>query len=115
MLLSCDNGSMTYHGYVAMQGRGVVSLPAELRRRLGLDAEGAQMEVTEREDGVIELRPTIPVPAEQAWFWADRWQQREREVDAYIAAGAVTSHESTDDFLSALDTLADSSTGQSAS
>jgi AbrB family looped-hinge helix DNA binding protein len=106
--------SMTYHGYLALQGRGVVTLPAELRRRLGLDAEGAQMEVTEREDGVIELRPTLPVPAEQAWFWSDRWQRREREVDAYVAAGAVTSYESTDDFLSALDSLADDRTTGSA-
>jgi hypothetical protein len=68
------------------------------------------MEITEREDGVIELRPTVPVPAEQAWFWTDRWQRREREVDAYVAAGVVSSHESTDDFLSSLDALADDST-----
>jgi AbrB family looped-hinge helix DNA binding protein len=107
---------MTYHGYLALQGRGVVTLPAELRRRLGLDAEGAQMEVTEREDGVIELRPTVPVPAEQAWFWTERWQRRERDVDAYVLAGAVATHESTDDFLSALDALADdSATGSVAS
>lgn len=97
------NQAMGYHGYVAMQGRGVVSLPVELRRRLGLDADGAQMEVTERDDGVIELRPTVPVPAEQAWFWTDRWQRREREVDAFVEAGAVTSYESTDDFLASLD------------
>lgn len=98
---------MTYHGYVAVQGRGVVALPAELRRRLGLDAAGAQMEITEREDGVLELRPTVAVPADQAWFWTERWQQREREVDAHVAAGEVTMHESTDDFLTALDELAE--------
>jgi bifunctional DNA-binding transcriptional regulator/antitoxin component of YhaV-PrlF toxin-antitoxin module len=96
---------MTYHGYVALQGRGVVALPAELRRRLGLDAVGAQMEVTEREDGVIELRPTVPVPADQAWFWSQRWQAREREVDAHVGAGDVVSYESTGDFLRALDAL----------
>ncbi|SEH84328.1 MULTISPECIES: AbrB family transcriptional regulator [unclassified Leifsonia] len=98
---------MTYHGYVAVQGRGVVALPAELRRRLGLDAAGAQMEITEREDGVLELRPTVAVPANQAWFWTERWQQREREVDAHVAASEVTLHESTDDFLTALDELAE--------
>jgi bifunctional DNA-binding transcriptional regulator/antitoxin component of YhaV-PrlF toxin-antitoxin module len=98
---------MTYHGYVAVQRRGVVALPAELRHRLGLDADGAQMEITEREDGVLELRPTVAVPADQAWFWTDRWQQREREVDAHVDAGEVTVHESTDDFLAALDELAE--------
>ena len=98
---------MAFHGYVALQGRGVVALPAELRRRLGLDVDGAQMEVTEREDGVIELRPTVPVPADQAWFWAERWQQREREVDQYVADGRTTSYESAEDFLSALESAAD--------
>ena len=96
---------MSYHGYVAVQGRGVVALPAELRRRHGLDQVGAQMEVTEREDGVIELRPTVAVPADQAWFWTERWQQREREVDAHLAADEVSTDQSTDDFLGALDSL----------
>src|SRR3954447_3857447 len=100
---------MSYHGYVSLQGRGVVALPAELRRKLGLDSAGAQMEITEREDGVIELRPTIAVPADQAWFWSDRWQQREREVDSYVADDDVTTHASTDDFLASLDALADES------
>ncbi|MFF2052952.1 AbrB/MazE/SpoVT family DNA-binding domain-containing protein [Leifsonia sp. NPDC058194] len=97
---------MTFHGFVAMQGRGLVALPAELRRRRGLDGAGVQMEITEREDGVIELRPTVPVPADQAWFWTDRWQQREREVDEHVAAGAISTDASTDDFLASLDQLA---------
>ena len=56
---------MTFHGYVGMQSRGVVALPAEVRRRLRLDEPGAQVEITERDDGVLELRPSLPVPAEQ--------------------------------------------------
>ncbi|GAA0433223.1 AbrB/MazE/SpoVT family DNA-binding domain-containing protein [Leifsonia naganoensis] len=103
---------MSYHGFVAIQGRGVVALPAELRRRHGLDEAGVQMEITERDDGVIELRPTIPVPADQAWFWAERWQQREREVDAHIAAGDLSTDASTDDFLATLDALADEETSE---
>ena len=96
---------MAFHGYVAVQSRGVVALPAELRRRLHLDVDGAQMEITERADGVLELRPTIPVPVDQAWFWSERWQQREREVDEYLVAGEILTSESTDDFLSDLDAM----------
>lgn len=44
--------------------------------------------MTERADGVIELRAALPVPADQRWFWAARWQKREREVDAHVAAAA---------------------------
>jgi AbrB family looped-hinge helix DNA binding protein len=84
---------MAFHGYVGVQSRGVVALPAEVRRRLHLDEPGAQVEITEREDGVLELRPALPVRADQRWFWTERWQEREHEVDAHIAAGEVTVHE----------------------
>ena len=64
-----------------------------------------QLELTERADGVLELRAALPVPAEQRWFWTDRWQQRERAVDDHVAAGETTVHESTEDFLTHLDAL----------
>lgn len=94
-----------FHGYVGVQRRGLIALPTELRRRLHLDEPGAQLEVTERPDGVVELRPSLPVAADQAWFWTERWQEREREVDEHIAAGRVTVHEDGDSFLAHLDTL----------
>ena len=96
----------TWHGYIGMQRRGVIALPADLRQRLHLDEPGAQVEITERPDGVLELRPALPVPADQAWFWTEQWQQREREVDEQIAAGRATVHDSADDLLAHLDRLA---------
>ena len=44
----------------------------------------------ERDDGRIELVPVVAVPADQAWFWTDRWQAMEREADADIATGRAT-------------------------
>jgi bifunctional DNA-binding transcriptional regulator/antitoxin component of YhaV-PrlF toxin-antitoxin module len=99
---------MVFHGYVAMQSRGLVALPAELRRRLHLDEPGAQVEITEREDGVLELRPALPVQADQRWFWGDRWQQRERDVDEHVAAGEVTVHPDGDALLTHVDGLGSS-------
>ncbi|WP_197517509.1 AbrB/MazE/SpoVT family DNA-binding domain-containing protein [Microbacterium karelineae] len=98
-----------FHGYVGVQRRGLIALPTELRQRLHLDEPGAQLEVTERPDGVVELRPSLPIPADQAWFWTERWQRREREVDAHVAAGDVTTFDSGDDFLAHLDQVADDS------
>ncbi len=95
-----------YHGYVSLQRRGVVALPAEVRERMHLDEPGAQLEVTEREDGVLELRAALPVPADQAWFWTQRWQEREREVDGLVAAGQVAVHDDVDDFLAHVDDVA---------
>ncbi|WP_062378465.1 AbrB/MazE/SpoVT family DNA-binding domain-containing protein [Demequina pelophila] len=97
--------SASFHGYVGVQRRGLIALPTDLRRRLHLDEPGAQVEVTERSDGVIELRPALPVDAAQAWFWTERWQEREREVDDHVAAGRVTVHSDGDDFLAHLDRL----------
>ncbi len=96
---------MTFHGYIGVQSRGVVALPAEVRRRLHLDEPGAQVEITERDDGVLELRSSLPVPADQLWFWTERWQQREREVDDHVAAGRVAVHQDGDALLEHLDQL----------
>lgn len=77
-------------------------MPPEVRKRLLLDSPGAQVEVTEREDGVIELRPQVPVPASQVWFWTDAWQARERQADEDLAAGRVTSYDDGESFLASL-------------
>lgn len=100
---------MSFHGYLSVQSRGVVALPAGLRRRLGLDEPGAQLEITERDDGVLEMRAAVPVPADQKWFWTKRWQERELEVDEHAAAGRVTVHDDGDALLTHIASLTDES------
>jgi bifunctional DNA-binding transcriptional regulator/antitoxin component of YhaV-PrlF toxin-antitoxin module len=90
-----------YH--VALQARGTLALPAEIRKRHHLDDPGAQVRVVERDDGVIELHPLASVPADQRWFWTERWQRMEREADEDVAAGRVRVCEDVDDLLAALD------------
>ena len=94
--------------FVALQRRGVIAIPADIRKRHHLDEPGAQVELVERPDGVIELRPQLPHPAEQQWFWTERWQAMEREADEDVVAGRVQTHESADEFLAHLDTLGNS-------
>ncbi|CAN5192110.1 hypothetical protein BH20ACT8_BH20ACT8_03700 [soil metagenome] len=93
--------------HVSVQARGTIALPPRVRRRYGLDQPGAQVRLVERPDGVIELHPLVAVPADQAWFWTDRWQTMEREADADIAAGRVTVTDGSDEFLAALDAVAE--------
>lgn len=88
-----------------MQSRGTVALPPGLRKKYALDQPGAQVEVTEREDGVIEVRPLIAVPATQAYFWSEDWQAREHEVDLHLARAESSEHADVDAFLSHLDAL----------
>ena len=75
---------------LTVQSRGTLALPADLRRRLHLDGPDAQVKLIEHEDGHIELIPVVAVPADQAWFWTDRWQAMEREADADVLAGRTT-------------------------
>jgi bifunctional DNA-binding transcriptional regulator/antitoxin component of YhaV-PrlF toxin-antitoxin module len=93
-----------FHGFVAVQSRGLLALPKQLRERYGLDQPGAQVEITEH-NGRLELRPVLPVSADQAWFWSDRWQAAERAVDAHVAAGEVTTHASPEDFLAHIESI----------
>ena len=89
--------------HIAMQQRGVLTLPSDLRKRYHLDRPGAQVHVVERSDGVIELHPELPVAADQVWFWTDRWQHLEREADADIAADRVATFDGVEDLLADLE------------
>lgn len=91
------------HEFVAVQKRGVATIPASVRRRLHLDEPGAQLEILETPDGRFEIRGVLPVDAEQAWFWTERWQAMEREADADVAAGRVARSGSVEELLAELD------------
>ena len=88
---------------LTVQSRGTVALPAELRRRLRLDDENAQVRLIEHDDGRVELVPVVAVPADQSWFWSDRWQAMEREADADAAAGRFTVVDGVEGLISHLD------------
>jgi bifunctional DNA-binding transcriptional regulator/antitoxin component of YhaV-PrlF toxin-antitoxin module len=104
---------LAYHGFVSIQSRGTLALPPALRKRYGLDKPGSQVEITEREDGVLELRPAVAVPTSEAWFWDERWQAGEREVDANYAAGQFDTFADAEDFMEHLTVLdAEASAGE---
>ena len=90
---------------MGVQSRGTIALPAELRRRYHLDEQGAQVEITERDDGVLELRPALPVPADQRWFWTPEWQTKEIGADEDLSAGRVESFESSAALIEALERI----------
>ncbi len=91
--------------FVAVQARGTIALPADLRRRMHLDEPGAQVQIIEHQDGHIELQPVLPIPADQAWFWTERWQAGEREADEDIAAGRVSHAMDVDEFIAHLERM----------
>ena len=95
----CHNVFMSI--YVNVRDRGQISLPASTRKRFHLDEPGAQVEIIERE-GEIVLRPMLPIPADQAWFWTKEWQKGERIADEEAAAGTGNVYNSGEEFLDSL-------------
>ena len=47
----------------------------------------------------------MAVRSDQAWFWTERWQKMEREVDEQIERGDVRTFDSTEEFSDWLETL----------
>jgi bifunctional DNA-binding transcriptional regulator/antitoxin component of YhaV-PrlF toxin-antitoxin module len=99
-------GMGNYHGYAAIQGGGTVALPVEQRRKYGLDEPGAQLEVIERSDGVIELRPTLPVPLGEMWFWGRGHQAAELGAEKDLAADRFRTFDDEKSFLADLAEMA---------
>jgi antitoxin MazE len=90
---------------LTVQSRGTFVLPAAVRRRHHLDGPDAQIKLIEQDDGRLEIVPVVSVPADQAWFWTERWQKMEREAEADISAGRTSTVDGLDGMLGHLDSL----------
>jgi bifunctional DNA-binding transcriptional regulator/antitoxin component of YhaV-PrlF toxin-antitoxin module len=102
-LLHCGYAAVVKTYVLTVQSRGTVALPADLRRRLRLDQPDAQIKLIEQDDGRVELVPVVAIPADQAWFWTDRWQAMEREADDAVAAGRTVVVDGLEGLLDAFD------------
>jgi AbrB family looped-hinge helix DNA binding protein len=87
--------------YTTLRKKGSLTIPAAVRKAARLD-EGDPVYVTLTEEGIL-LKPQKLIDATQAWFWESSWQLREREADEDLAAGRTVRHDSSEQFLSALD------------
>lgn len=88
--------------HATLRAKGQLTIPSEIRRAAHLE-ENAPVVMTVTREGVL-LRPAKLVPADQAWFWTERWQRMEREADASFAAGRHKSFDDVESFLADLDT-----------
>jgi len=77
-----------------------LTLPAEVRKRLGLKI-GDLVEIAVKGYKLI-LSPKRAVDLEDAWFWSDRWQEAEREVDEHLKAGRVKRTRSIEELIRTL-------------
>jgi hypothetical protein len=53
------------------------------------------------------MNPTQVIHPDQAWFWCERWQSMEQEVNQDISEGEMLKFETVDDLFDYLDDTAD--------
>ncbi|MEK7817324.1 MAG: AbrB/MazE/SpoVT family DNA-binding domain-containing protein [Actinomycetota bacterium] len=80
--------------------KGQITLPARLRRRLGL-AEGDFVEVEETPEGIL-LKPRKLIDADQSYFWTEGWQKGELAADRDIEGGRYEVFDEVDDLIDSL-------------
>jgi AbrB family looped-hinge helix DNA binding protein len=73
--------------YSKVTRNGQVTLPASVRRRLGIE-EGDIVEVVVEDEKAV-LLPKKIIDKSQAYFWTKEWQEAEKEASADIKAGRV--------------------------
>ena len=83
--------------YSKVTRHGQVTLPASVRRELGVE-EGDLVEIEVIDDRAV-LVPKKLVDKSQAYFWAERWQEGEKEADEDIKAGRVKGFDSVDELI----------------
>lgn len=100
-------GKVGFAHYLPEDSVSTKTIDAKGRVTLGKQFAGREVVIEETPEGVM-LRYVVAVPADQAWFWTERWQKMEREVDGHVARGEVTTHESPEALAEHLERLGES-------
>ena len=85
-----------------LRTKGQVTLPGEVRKLLSAD-EGDDLIFRVADNGQIVIERAITIPADQAWFWTERWQRMEMEAQADIDSGRVQRYPGVDEAISSLE------------
>ena len=75
---------------VTLRKRGQCTLPKTIMDALNLH-EGDSFDLEVDNNGKVTLVPLIQIPADQAWFWSEKWQKEEKEAEQDIEKGRIHS------------------------
>lgn len=87
---------------ITLRKRGQVTLSKSILDHLNID-EGDAVEARLESDGTIRLVPMIQVPADQAWFWNEKWQKEEKQAEEDLEKGNYKAFNSVDDLFADLE------------
>jgi AbrB family looped-hinge helix DNA binding protein len=81
--------------------KGQVTVPGEIRTILGAE-EGDELVFRVDENKRVIVERVQFIPPDQAWFWSERWQRLEREVQEDLEKNKIQQFDSIEDTLSFL-------------
>lgn len=87
--------------YSKVTRHGQITLPARVRKKLGIE-EGDLVEIEVVDERAV-IVPKRLVDKNQAYFWTRRWQEGEREADEDIKAGRVKVFDSAEELVKDLE------------
>lgn len=87
--------------YSKITRHGQITLPASVRRKLGVD-EGDIVEIEVVDEKAV-LVPKKLVDKSQAYFWTKSWQEGEKEAEEDIKSGRVKVFDSVKELIKELD------------
>ena len=85
-----------------MTKTGRLTLPAEIRREMGLTDESTFDVEADPENDVIHLRPRVVIPREDAWAYTARMRDIIARYRADLAAGTLKEYTLSEDDLKKL-------------
>lgn len=92
--------------FMTVDRRGRGTLPEQVRRELGIEAEDANLVLLEKtERGTYELVPATLIPRDQVWLHHPEMQARLAESEADFREGRFTRTETPDEAQAYLDRL----------
>lgn len=92
---------------ITLRKRGQFTLPKAFMEELNLH-EGDSLELR-LEDGKLVIVPLVQIPADQAFFWSDEWQEGEREAKQNIRDGNISEKMNANEIMAHLDNLMEKS------
>jgi AbrB family looped-hinge helix DNA binding protein len=81
-----------------MRVKGQVTVPGEIRQLLGVE-EGDELVFLVNENGAVIVERVQIIPPDQAWFWSERWQRLEREVQQDIEKNRIHQFDSAEETI----------------
>lgn len=85
---------------VNLKQKSQVTIPKELVQKFNLRI-GDKLDIDEK-DGKIIITPVVIIPKDQVWYYSNKWQQMEQEVDEQMDKGQVYKVKSKEELFKGL-------------